>query len=723
MPDQLKPVPSGSIRADIAKRVRTTAANISQGRAPYITQSDNGDLETALNSKDEYVSAVGTFTKGLPHDNYGRVTKTAIKGLVEALNQPHADPSQDDESPFPGVYTSGKPAAFAAELYNSGIHGAYSHKPAKGTRGWESPISGHTFDLQGCDADATGMPPAPKVGSAELTAEMAEVYCAALVRDVEFSKWGSGAVDAQVDDLAALHFFVSEDGLNDAAKKRRAARFNEGKFSAHTLFRGSTPGSMKGPYISQFMLVGNAERGKTDKTAPSSFGAQSRASRFGINVAGKAKNEPIKPEDGYILYGTQTIPQQFKPHMENVDHMTTWSSWRDVQNGANLKDVADEFEGKSRFISTPRDLATYVHFDALYQAYLNAVLILSGMGADTDIGFPEGGNTLQPERDAFATFGGPHILSLVTEVATRALKGVRRQKFNTHLRSRPEALAAAISLAWKGGKAAASLGPFQEDCDAMSKALEGILKKISIHNSTQNTMGHVLKDEDLDGIIENANGLLPMVFPEGSPMHAAYGAGHATVAGACVTVVKAFFEMFEIGDLKRSQTSIYDVVNKGTGYPGICPNDLYKKERLLTETGQKSKNPFGYNPLDTAFEADNKGEKLKPWADENLTIQGELDKLAANISIGRNFAGVHYYTDYYESLRMGERIAVSILQEQMLTYREPVSMRFNSFDGDRVMIAGTGGTRGSNDALVFIWDENGHGGTEADFLNWWNKHR
>ena len=30
--------------------------------------------------------------------------------------------------------------------------------------------------------------------------------------------------------------------------------------------------------------------------------------------------------------------------------------------------------------------------------------------------------------------------------------------------------------------------------------------------------------------------------------------------------------------------------------------------------------------------------------------------LAANISIGRNMAGVHFYTDYYDSLRMGERL-------------------------------------------------------------------
>ena len=36
--------------------------------------------------------------------------------------------------------------------------------------------------------------------------------------------------------------------------------------------------------------------------------------------------------------------------------------------------------------------------------------------------------------------------------------------------------------------------------------------------------------------------LLPIAFPEGSPLHTAYGSGHATVAGACVTMLKAFFD-------------------------------------------------------------------------------------------------------------------------------------------------------------------------------------
>lgn len=35
---------------------------------------------------------------------------------------------------------------------------------------------------------------------------------------------------------------------------------------------------------------------------------------------------------------------------------------------------------------------------------------------------------------------------------------------------------------------------------------------------------------------------LPMAFPEGSPTHPSYGSGHATVAGACTTILKAFFD-------------------------------------------------------------------------------------------------------------------------------------------------------------------------------------
>jgi hypothetical protein len=36
-----------------------------------------------------------------------------------------------------------------------------------------------------------------------------------------------------------------------------------------------------------------------------------------------------------------------------------------------------------------------------------------------------------------------------------------------------------------------------------------------------------------------------------------------------------------------------------------------------------------------------------------------LKKVAVSIAIGRYWAGVHYYSDYIESLRMGEQVALN----------------------------------------------------------------
>ncbi|MEO1086467.1 MAG: vanadium-dependent haloperoxidase, partial [Acidobacteriota bacterium] len=135
----------------------------------------------------------------------------------------------------------------------------------------------------------------------------------------------------------------------------------------------------------------------------------------------------------------------------------------------------------------------------------------------------------------------------------------------------------------------------------------------------------------------DANYLLPMAFCEGSPMHPAYGAGHATVAGACVTILKAFF------DHEYELSGVYVPATDGL-------------------TLQKVRNP------------------------PTVTVEGELNKLASNISIGRDWAGVHFYTDYIESIRMGEQIAIGILEEQKLTYGENFSMTVPLYDGGSIRI-------------------------------------
>jgi hypothetical protein len=141
-----------------------------------------------------------------------------------------------------------------------------------------------------------------------------------------------------------------------------------------------------------------------------------------------------------------------------------------------------------------------------------------------------------------------------------------------------------------------------------------------------------------------------MAFQEGSPMHPSYGAGHATVAGACVTMLKAYFDTSAV------------LVDRG----GEVKFDRYQNGDTAIE-----------------FTPNGDGSVLVASAGNDfLTLEGELNKLAANISIARNMAGVHYFSDYYDSLRMGEEIALGILEEQALGYKtDPFVLSVQTFDG------------------------------------------
>ncbi|MEM7013747.1 MAG: DUF1501 domain-containing protein, partial [Verrucomicrobiota bacterium] len=189
---------------------------------------------------------------------------------------------------------------------------------------------------------------------------------------------------------------ADKTGLNAFERNRRFGRTlsADGPLTTQNAFRGSTKGAHAGPYLSQFMLIGATSL---------ACGADGQSTFPGTSAAWDL-------QDGFIPYGSISIDQRTLTHKNCLDYMTDWCSWLDVQNGANFKG-ADQFEGNRRFITTPRDLATYVHFDALYEAYLNAALILLAMGSPASKGFPEPSPT--GHRDAFATYGGPHILSLV----------------------------------------------------------------------------------------------------------------------------------------------------------------------------------------------------------------------------------------------------------------------------------------------------------------------
>ncbi|MEM9274060.1 MAG: vanadium-dependent haloperoxidase [Cyanobacteria bacterium P01_F01_bin.143] len=592
-------------RSGLSRNIRVNAAELAAQRNQSV-QIANGE-EFEYRKSDGTPSHIANFTKGLPHDDNGLLRDPLDYNMfVRAIDS--GDPRDfSDLRLGPGVFdVNGDYENY--ENSPSGLRPIHDWRSLNNrdnrvqVRAWESQGAGNTFDLEGPDAQAVSMPPAPRLDSHELIAEMAEVYWMAILRDIPFSKFSSNTdVLTARNSLSKFAWFNSSLSTNlspvdlsaiSTNRRRIVVQNSTTPFPIEKLFRGVTRGDDVGPYISQFLLIGNE----------------------GINSNDSSRSIA----NGLISYGSIRIDQKVRFAKPGIDYLTDWSEWLDVQNGADLRGT-EEYDDGYRFITTPRDLATYVHYDALYQAYLNACLILLGMGAPFDPGIPFQDQDFRDKQQGFAQFGGPHILSLVTEVATRALKAVRFQKFNIHRRLRPEAV-----------------GGLLYQWDKFSLAEVSVIEKLFDEFSGPANLVNAIRPKADGGL------LLPMAFREGSPMHPSYGAGHATVAGACVTILKAFFD-------HGWQLPIKNRNNELVAYESDSSNG----GRSLSET-----------PI------------CQP-----LTVEGELNKLASNISIGRNWAGVHYFSDYIESIRLGEEIAIGILEEQKLTYSENFSMTVPLFDG------------------------------------------
>lgn len=638
-------------RKKIARQKRRAAAERST-RIAHEEHLPNGD------TKSPYLF---NFTKGLSH---------GPDGLL-ADPQEYADFITGTEQGDP--YFFSKVQLHSGKVYS--VTASQFPDQKVSYRQWESPTAGHSYELQGPDPQAITMPPAPQAGSTEFAAEMAEVYTMALVRDEPAAAFMSqslinGLSTVNLDDgaltavtnatkksavtshgkivkhakaLNKLTWFRDKSGTNgfDLPSKNIAGRRRHGETqTVNNIFRGAGEDATETPFLSQFMVMGTSE--------PGTKGAN--------RLKGRAT--------GRIAYGAQLIDQRVRVATPKVDYMQNWASWLDVQNAVDMRPITKgEFiPGAARFMTSLRDLATYVHDDQLYQAYLNAALILLREGYAFDPGIPFHRYTMNEalgeNREPFALFGAPHLLTLVTEVSSRALKAVRFQKFSVHRRLRPEAAGGLFHTVLSGyhpqnGSAQfTGGGALPEDGDGTTaSARKQLERRIEPYfNSMDGNAEGVGTEPGLKAIVEQAkakNGkddnkdsyLLPMAFPEGSPMHPAYGAGHATVAGACVTLLKAFFNMS-------------DPTNSGN--PAFLVNP---GEHALVPA------PDGATLLAT---------KVK----NGLTLESELNKLMWNISNGRSIAGVHYYTDYIESALLGESITLGILAEQMITYHpgEIVSM-------------------------------------------------
>lgn len=453
---------------------------------------------------------------------------------------------------FAGQYAKGlphdtvgevDPAAYRAlqRACQSNLEADWAAVPMGGTARQISPQAAIAFQMEGSDSSRLRIPAAPAFASEQRAAEMCEVYWMALLRDVPFSQYPQDPLATQA-----------------VADLRRFQQFRS--LSVETLFRGVTAGEKIGPYLSQLLWM------------------------------------PVP-------FGMTTVTQQYGAGAANINFMTDLAECLRIQNGiAPSQSLA---LGTPHYARNGRDLAEYVHKDFSYQAFLNAALILLGLGS----GAIDDANPCKAyaNRAGFVSFGGADVLSMVAQVGGLALKAAWHQKWFVNRTLRPEAFGLRVHQHDRG------------------------VRRYPIH-------GALLRSPVLEHLRAVHGGLLlPMAYAEGSPTHPSYPAGHATIAGACVTVLKAFFkESF------------------------VFPSPVVARDD---------------------------GSALDPFSAQSLTVGGELDKLAANISIGRNIAGVHYWSDGIEGMRLGEQVGLAYLADIRTTYPETFAgFSLTRFDGQTITI-------------------------------------
>ena len=357
-------------------------------------------------------------------------------------------------------------------------------------------------------------------------------------------------------------------------------------------------------------------------------------------------------------FGNQPIDQRQRFPQPDLDFMTDLPTWLKINNGEIEKERNDVLIG-TRYITTLRDAGQWVHIDFPHQSSLWATIILLGkMAAKVSAGIPYvqcPGETrdfadLITSADAFGSLGGPDITITSGLAAVYGLKHAWFQKWCVHRRLRPEVYAQRLELFRRGEFSE------QQFIDLFGAGAEvwigsnktSVLDRILYHNKMQNQRFGRGTSEDKEGTY-----LLPMGFPEGSPTHPSYPGGHSAFIAAGATIAKAVFK---------------DTVISSPQVPNADGSELVCL-----------RNP----PM--------------------ITVHGELNKLIANVTLFRDGAGMHWRTDGTTSGSkgiipgtdiatggnlLGEKLAVSMLRDLRLTYREELgNFDFNSITGMPISIS------------------------------------
>src|SRR6516164_6960014 len=253
-----------------------------------------------------------------------------------------------------------------------------------------------------------------------------------------------------------------------------------------------------------------------------------------------------------IPYGIKALDQRYSVPIRGQSFLMNYDEWLACQRGVRPTSKR-AFDATPRFICSACELAEYVHHDFSFQTYMNAALIMLALGKEALSPTNPYRNSRTQSGDI--TLGSKNVLSLVAQASLLGQKGAYFHKWQIHRRLRPECFGGRIEMQ-ATGRREYDLHKDIFQCDALGRVR-------SLHGTR----------------------LLPLAFPEGCPTHPSYPSAHACNAGACATVLKAFFD----------------------------PDYV----------------------LSHPVEASADGMILESWRGAGLTLGNEIDKLACNIDRDR----------------------------------------------------------------------------------------
>tara|TARA_Y100000389_G_C17446160_1_gene511740 strand:+ start:408 stop:2036 length:1629 start_codon:yes stop_codon:yes gene_type:complete len=225
---------------------------------------------------------------------------------------------------------------------------------------------------------------------------------------------------------------------------------------------------------------------------------------------------------------------------------------------------------------------------------------------------------MSTKSSSWVSGGGPDVFASVSHVALGALRCAWQCKYNHSLKIRPEVYAQRLELI-KTNPALVPQVPGLSQLKTLCDNFPEMMDLAKVKNNNQNI-------------------LLNNLFPEGSPTHPSHPAGHAVVAWACITVLKTMLDTHN-------------------------PDGTLKAWPVQAVESLDGTSLTNYTGADAGM----------------MTVNGELNKLANNVSIGRDFAGVHYRADATYGCDIGEQYAISYMVDKAKEYHESQNGQFGGF--------------------------------------------